>query len=136
MAGCEGEEKKIIEKNIPLTYQKCECNDDPEFIAHISFENILLTDESMDSRLKPISINCDFMTREAALVQNGFIGIGERMLYRICNFPFDSYPWDIPEEGILISFEADEYQKCTSIEDVPNYFYHDIVLTSLKIQTR
>jgi hypothetical protein len=138
MAGCEREEKekvKIEEKDILLTYQKCECDDETEFIAHISVDSILLTNKTMSSQLKPISINCNFMTREAALVQNGFIGIEGRTLYRICNFPFDS-SWDIPAGGMLISFEADGYQKCTSVEDTPNHFYHDIVLTSLKIEAQ
>jgi hypothetical protein len=136
IAGC-GDEEGEKKEGIPLKYQKCECENEAEFIEHTSVDNILLLDRNKNPQLKPFSISCNFIVGEAIFIQDGFMEIqGNIVISRICNFPFDTYSWNIPDEGILISFEADEYKKCKSSGDVPNYFHRNIILTSLKIQTK
>jgi len=128
---------------INVQYQKCECEREVQYNKDITEKNILLLDaEKVSSDELPwFSDNnkvvkyvlCDFTLKVAyfkVLPMQNWLGIGY-----ICNFPFD-YSWNIPKEGVYISFTAKEFESCQGCSGIPETTCSDIILTSLKIQTK
>jgi hypothetical protein len=130
--------------DIPLKYQKCECDHATEFIKTFTANNILLLDAEKvtyeqimglaKNEEQPFKyVICNFTAGGGAMFITNpghpIIGYAD-----ICNFPFD-FPWDIDEKGIRISIVADDYEKCQPVSTI-GHIYSDIILTSLKIHTK
>jgi len=130
-------------KDIPLQYQKCDCDHEAKFYRTYEVNHILLFDaEKVTYNDLPIhtyngleSISymiCNFTLKEAAITSLNPNSYG---LSTICNFPFSEIG-DIPKKGIYVSFIGDGYETCNPTMEIPENFYDDIVLTTLKIYTK
>ena len=128
---------------VSIQYLKCECDREVQYRRQTSEKNILLLDAEkvtydelpwFSENSKEIKyVICDFSLKVASFKiypKPNWL----RVAY-ICNFPFDS-SWDIPKEGIFISFTAEEFESCKGWSPNPETSCSDIVLTSLKIQTK
>ena len=137
---CEkGKEEQY--ENISLIYSKCPCDHETDFIKSFSAENILLFDSTKTSfsEMKELSLDGDCSkfisySPESSNIKSysysicyHIVGIGY-----ICNFPKVAKDWDIPFNGISISYSADEFELCEPKMSITTYTYSNIVLTSLK----
>jgi len=131
-------------KDIPLQYQKCDCDHEAKFLGTYEDNHILLLDAEKvtDNDIPKLSgdgkecidyIMCNFTIKGALIISKcpgGMFGYGT-----ICNFPFDKIVF-IPKEGMYVSLTCDEYEECNPTMTFPEYSYSDIVLTTLKIYTK
>lgn len=134
-AGCQ--EKNELE-GIPLEYIKCPCTHETEFIKTITYDSILLFDASKTSiaERKELSQDGDCAkyisynksdTTFLYSICGTMTGIGY-----VCNFPEIAKDWEIPKNGIIVSFSADEFKLCDPPTSIATHTYANLVLTSLK----
>ena len=135
--GKRGESESVMS----IQYKKCECDCEIQYYRKISEKDILLLDAekiTYDELLMLSKSNkevvkyaiCDFASKVAYF--NVYSKIKWPQNTCICNFPFD-FSWDIPKEGIYVSFTAEEFESCRG-GPMLEKSYSDIVLTSLKIK--
>ena len=128
---------------ISVQYKKCECDREIHHYKQITENNILILDAEKvtsdklpwfsDNKKEIKYVICDFTSKVAFL--KTYPMPNWLRIANICNFPFD-HLWDIPNEGLYISFSAEEFESCQAWSPIPETSYSDIVLTSLKIQTK
>jgi hypothetical protein len=142
---CENEE---IWENVPVEYVKCPCDQEKIDGASLNWraggtENVLMIDiskttddkilELLESEKIRQYLRYDSTDGSAAFLFN------PHQLWqtsgRICNFP-SQYDWEIPINGIHVSFACDIFDLCEPILTIPEHSYFNIVLTSLKIQQK
>jgi hypothetical protein len=138
-AGCKKYDKYEV---ISLEYVKCPCNLEMSFIKEVTMDKILLFDTTKIaiSEMQTLSLNgessifvCYNPERNNAIIysyQRLYRGIG---IGYICNFPETAREWEIPLNGIYISFSADAFESSRAQGSIGFLvFYSDNVLTSLK----
>lgn len=117
------------------------CEHKRKFLEKKTYENILMYDISKsdmteikkDERDEYIYVYVDFETETASLNRlNGNFWT----CYYICNLPFDRIPEIIPQDGLSIDIAGDVYETCEPQGFIPEHSFFNIVLTSLKIQTK
>jgi hypothetical protein len=137
VVGCEKEE----EQNISLEYKKCECDHETvQSYSQREFLNILMIDISKTTEDKINELNASgqhYVYYDPAMGGASFcLNPGQWVTVGfICNFP-TQFNWEIPVDGIRISFTCDAFEKCDPIISILEHSYLDIVLTSLKIQAK
>lgn len=135
-AGCEKDDEY---EDIPLENNKCPCERDVPFIKKISKENILLFDAKKTSldEMKTQTFDgekSEFVSYSEELKTMTFYSVRITMtgISYVCNVPGKINDWTIPSTGVLISFDADEFEVCISPPGIANNTYSNCVLTSLK----
>ena len=130
---------KVEFDEINVEYSKCICDHETNFIKEFSVENILLFDKTKTSFLEMKELSSDgdcssFVDYSSdpdstfcysscgAIVSFGFI----------CNLPEIVNDWEIPQEGIYISFSADEFELCEPRTSLVTQMYSNLILKSLK----
>jgi hypothetical protein len=140
-AGCEKEDSY---EEISLEYSKCPCDHETNFIKEVEIEDVLLFDASKTSFSEMKNLSSDgerslfvsysletdsavfYSFREISNVPYTSIG-------NICNFPNEAKEWEIPFNGIHISFSAKVFEACNGLPSIGfTQTYTDNILTSLK----
>jgi hypothetical protein len=141
-AGCKKEEAYY--ENIPLEYTKCPCDSEMSFIKEAAMDEILLFDASKTSlsEMKNLSSNGErssFMSYSPetdSTVFYSFTKISSETYLSIgyiCNFPNEAEQWQIPSNGIHISFSVKVFEGCNGLSSVGfTQTFTDNILTSLK----
>ena len=138
-AGCEKEENDY--ENIPLEYTQCPCGSEKSFIEEITMNKILLFDTTKTtlSEMKELSLVGDssqFISYNPE--SNNAIFYSQNKMYSsslgyFCNFPETAVEWEIPTDGILISFSAEAFESCKAVGSIGGWTsFTDNVLISLK----
>ena len=136
-ATCERNDEYEI---ISLAYEKCPCSSEKSFIKLVTLEKVTLFDTTKTSfsEMEELALYGDGSTfvsydpESNDAVCYSYKGVYESINY-ICNFPEAARDWEIPYNGLRISYSADAFESCDpniSIEFV--YSESEIVLTSLK----
>ena len=139
-AGCNDKDDEKNYENISLEYTKCPCDSEMDFIKEITMNKILLFDTTKTtfSEMQELSLVGDSSqfisynpeSNNAILcTKKGiYIGIGY-----FCNFPETADEWEIPSDGILISYSADVFKSCKALSSIGfSTSYSDNILTSFK----
>ncbi|MCF8360917.1 MAG: hypothetical protein K9H26_19365 [Prolixibacteraceae bacterium] len=140
-AGCEDSYE-----NVYLEYTKCPCDSETEFIKEVTMDKIMLFDTTKTtlSEMQELSlvgdsscfvcykpeINNAVYYLYKGLIQE--IGLAKEISY-ICNFPEIAGEWEIPSDGIVISYSADVFKSCKSVGSIGGWTsFTDNILVSLK----
>jgi hypothetical protein len=136
-----GEDEDKTWEDIPVEYVKCPCEREVESYPAKEYKDILMldvskttyekTEELLESEEIWQYLLYDPVNRDAYYSLNG--GSLWQTLSFICNFPFQ-FNWEIPSNGIRVSFTCDVFKKCEPAMSIPEMSDFDIVLTSLKIK--
>jgi hypothetical protein len=144
---CGKEEDKVWE-NIPVEYVKCPCEHETVIKESSlnwgsgSTDNVLMidiskTDEDKIKELLESEEIRQYLSYEPATEKAIYTFKSESGVWLtvgfICNFP-SRYNWEIPVNGIRVSFTGDVFEMCKPIVFIPEHFYFDLVLTSFKIK--
>ena len=139
LCGCSTNEETI---DIALEEVMCPCDHEVDIWEYPFLEkNILLFDAAKTSLEDMKKISFDSKDGGSRFIIMGHES--EQALYirnhynmgYICNFP-EMLDWNIPSTGLRISCSGDVFATCESKVGIPEYFYSNIVLTSLKIHTK
>ena len=144
-AGCEKEDSY---EAISLDYSKCPCDHETNFIKEVEVKDVLLFDESKItfSEMKNLSSDhksslfISYSPETDSTIFYSFMVISNETytsIGNICNFPNEAKEWEIPSNGIHISFSAKVFENCNGLPSVGfTQTYTDNVLTSLKKHTK
>ena len=136
-------ERKHLYEEIPVGISKCPCDHEQSFIKTITINDILLFDinklsfsEMIDKVLigEKAEFICYFPEADSALYYY-FLDVNisySNSIGYLCNFPESAKEWIIPEEGICLSFSANEYEACNGHPGIGLNTYTENVLTILK----
>jgi|GEM_PF-1942167 len=136
--GCDDDEDNY--ENISLEYTKCPCNSEMEFIKEITMDKILLFDSTKTtlSDMQELSLVGDssqfisYNPESNNAVYLLYFGLRRDIGY-ICNFPKSASEWEIPSNGIYVSYNADVFESCNALGSIGGWIsYSDNILTSLK----
>lgn len=142
IGGCEKDNDNEI---IQLEYLKCPCDHDAIFIKSISVNKLLLFDSNKTSfsEMQELSLNgkssefiCYSAESESATYYffRSIDILSSNSVGYICNFPTSSKKWDIPHNGLYVSFSADVFEACHGYPSIGfSTIYTDNILTSLNI---
>jgi hypothetical protein len=136
-AGCDDNQDNG--ESISLEYTKCPCDSKMDFIKEITMDKILLFDTTKTTftEMKELSSDGDtskfvcYNPESNNAVFYNYYMVFESVFY-ICNFPETDSEWEIPSDGMYISFTADIFDPCNYIGGIESYSESEIVLTSLK----
>lgn len=131
-------ERQSVYEEIAVEYAICPCNDEHLYIKPVVRNDVLLFDvnkttfDEMKGKAQvgdEAEFICYFPEADSALYYNfqGFTSIGH-----ICNFPVNAKGWSISEEGVCISFSADEFTSCNGCNTIGLSTCGELVLKSLK----
>lgn len=139
-ASCEKNEQF---EEIDLKNTKCPCEHEASFIKEITLENVLLfsTTKTTFEKMKEISFNGErslFICYTPDTGSSTVYSIRTTMMgvSYICNFPDKAKEWEIPSNGIYISYTANEFELCEPKSSIANDTYSNLVLSSLKKQIK
>jgi hypothetical protein len=141
-SSCRKDKEEMEE--ILLEYVKCPCEHETNKQQTFNtISNVLIFDTSKFTQKQTENfegfpseqpyILFDPVTGNAVLLTN----YGPQWIWNgvICNFPVQ-FNWKIPVDGMRISITYEVFEKCEPMGFIPEHFYFDVVLTSLKIQTK
>jgi hypothetical protein len=137
-AGCDKDDEKDYE-NISLEYTKCPCDSEKSFIKEITMNEILLFDSTKTalSEMQELSLVGDssqYISYNPG--NNNAILYFHKGMYSsigyFCNFPKTAMKWEIPSDGIYISYTADVFESCKSGFTIGWTSFSDNILTLLK----
>ena len=126
---------------IPIEYLKCPCSSDMDFIKSCTLEKVVLFDSTKTTfeEMRKFTLYGDSSTFVSYNPEsNNAVLYSHKGLYYggigyICNFPEAAKYWEIPYNGIRISFSADIYETCRPCFSVGGWIsFSDNVLTSFK----
>ena len=129
-ANCEKDDKKAPE-NVLVS-----CNPQTEFVREeTNVETVILTEWPKP----PVWAYSSFIVLNAVVdspepapyfIQQGG---GARFYNKICNYPQWAKDWEIPEEGLPVIISGNIYERSYDVGlTLPEYFYYDMELTSIK----
>lgn len=136
-AGCKKDDKYEV---VTLEYSKCPCNSEMSFIREVIMDKIMMYDSTKTTfpKMQELSLNGEstificYNPESNNAILYSITGVFEGIGY-ICNFPKIAKEWEIPSNGIHISFSADAFESCKSQNSAGFVVgYSDNVLTSLK----
>ena len=135
-AGCEKEDEY---ENIQLENLKCPCDHDAAFIKKISRDNILLFDAEKTTwgEMKAQTFDgekSEFISYTKETKSMIFYAVRTTMIgaSNICNIPTKIDNWIVPSAGVIISFDANEFESCVSQGGISNNTNSDCTLTTFK----
>lgn len=136
-AGCEKEEEY---EDVSLESLKCPCEHDVSFIKKITVKNILLFDaiETTWDEMKARTFDgekSEFVAYSEESKSMIFYSIRTTMtgIGYVCNIPDKTCDWAIPSTGVVISFNADAFDACSSPPSIGfSQTNYEIILTTLK----
>ncbi len=134
-AGCQDENEH---EGIPLEYVKCLCDHETEFIKTITYDSILLFDASITSIAERKELaqdgDCAKYISYNKTDTTFFYSICGTMtgVSYVCNFPEIAKDWEIPKNGIIVSYSADVFKLCDLPMSISTHTYAMLVLTFLK----
>jgi hypothetical protein len=145
-AGCEDDEDNY--ESITLEYIKCPCEHETNFLKEVEIDDILLFDASKTSLSEMVGLSSDgerslFISYSPETDSTVFYSFAKisNISYSdigyICNFPNEAKHWEIPSNGITISFSAKVFEACNGSPSTGfTQTYTDNILTSLKKYTK
>jgi hypothetical protein len=133
--GCK---KKDEYEDVLLENIKCPCEHDVAFIKIVSIKSILLFDAKRTSwdDMKAQTFDgekSEFVAYSEESKSMIFYSNRTTMsgISFMCNIPGEISDWEIPSTGIVITFNANEYELCIPLPST-NTTYSNCVLTTLK----
>jgi hypothetical protein len=144
-AGCEKDDSY---EEISLENTKCPCEHETNFIKEVEIKDVLLFDESKTafSEMKNLSSDDErslfisYSSETDSTIFYSFMEISNETytsIGNICNFPNEAKEWEIPSNGIHISFSAKVFEACKGGISVGfTQTYTDNILTTLKKHTK
>lgn len=130
---------KVEFEEINVEYSSCICDHEADFIKKFIQQEILLFDVTKTSfqEMKDLSFDGErsLFVQYSSNPESTFYYFSQGVIVGfgfICNLPEIVNDWEIPYEGIYISFTADEFEECEPRTSITTHFYSNLILTSLK----
>jgi len=137
---CESDD---IYQEIPLGSSRCFCDHPQNLIKKIFVENVLLFDAEKLTLSEMIakSLNgekSNFISFSPETDSTLYYNISKinisynNSIIFLCNFPEEAKEWNLPIEGIYVSFSANVYEACFGHPDIAFNSNAEAILLTLK----